>query len=105
MIDVGELLIVSIKDLIVVVLGFYITFKYIFPKVSSETALATADAIVKHEKVQPWITKDKEAVEKLEPFIEKLNELDVDELVETIKGFKVIIEHQNRSAPPPPPDE
>ena len=85
------------------VIGFYISMKYVVPKMTTNTAIATADALTKHEKVKPWLDKAKGFVEKLDPLIEKAKEVDLQELVDMAKGLKVFIELQNKQAPPPPP--
>lgn len=77
-------------------IGAYIYTKYFAPRQASDIAVRTADAIVKHEKVKPWIEKGKELVEKVE-------KLDLQELVDMAKGLKVFVEVQNKKKPPPPP--
>lgn len=76
--------------------GLYIYTKYFAPRQASDIAVRTADAILKHEKVKPWIEKGKELIEKVE-------ELDLQELVDMAKGLKVFVELQNKKKPPPPP--
>jgi len=85
--------------LLTFIIGFYLSFKYIVPKMSRDTAISTAEAILEHPKVKPAITKLKE----LEPLLEKAKELDLQELVDMAKGLKVFVEVQNKKKPPPPP--
>jgi len=93
-----EYLIGFVIGLLQIIIGFYISLKYILPKMSRDTAIATAEALVEHEKIQPVIKKLKE----LEPLLEKAKELDLQELVDLAKGVKVFIELQNKEMPPPP---
>lgn len=85
------------------IVGFYVSMKYLVPKMTTDTAISTADALVKHPKVKPWIDKAQEFVEKLDPLIDKAKEVDLQEIVDLAKGLKVFIEVQNKTQPPPPP--
>ena len=83
-----------------VIIGFYLIMKYIMPRMTRDSAIAVAEALLSHEKVQPAIKKLRE----LEPMLEKVKELDLQELVDLAKGVKVFIELQNaeKEMPPPP---
>lgn len=101
-----------IKGLIVFVIGSYITFKYVIPRVMKDAAVATADEIVKHDKVKPIIKKLEPMVIEIESLLAKAKKADLDSLVkqgkdlmETYsKGLKIFIELQaTKNKPPPPP--
>ena len=79
--------------------GLYIYTKYFAAKQATTIAVGTAEAILNHPKVKPAIKKLKE----LEPLLEKAKELDLQELIDLVKGMKVFIELQTNKKPMPPP--
>jgi len=85
-----------IKGLLSFLVGTWIFFKYFLPHMSRDTAIATADALLKHPKIQPQIKE-------LKTIVEKVKDLDFQELIDLAKGMKVFIELQTNSKPPPPP--
>lgn len=93
-----DYLIGFILGLAQIIIGFYIIMKYIMPRMTRDTAIATAEALLNHPKVQPTIKKLRE----LEPMLERAKQLDPQELIELAKGLKVSIEPENKEMPPPP---
>ncbi|OYD16965.1 hypothetical protein CH330_01465 [candidate division WOR-3 bacterium JGI_Cruoil_03_51_56] len=85
-----------VSGLLSFLLGTWIFFKYFLPRLSRDTAITTADAILKHPTIQPKIKE-------LEAIIEKAKQLDFQELIDLAKGIKIFIELQTNNQPPPPP--
>lgn len=85
-----------VKGLLSFLIGTWIFFKYFLPRMSRDTAVATADALLKHPKIQPQIKE-------LKIIVEKAKELDFQELIDLAKGIKIFIELQTNSSKPPPP--
>lgn len=98
-----NLILTAIKEIIVgtiiAVLGFYIGFKYLLPILSRDMAISSADAIINHPKIKPIVEK----LKKLEPILDQIKELDLQELFDTLKHIKVFVELQNKNSSPPPP--
>lgn len=84
-------------------IGIWLYTQYVAPKQASDIAVKTADAIIKHRKVQPVIKKLERYEKELEPLIAKAKEIDFQEIIDMAKGLKVFIELQNKGTPPPPP--
>jgi len=84
-------------------LGLWIYTRFIAAKQASDIAVGTADAILKHPKMQPALKKLEKYEKELEPLIEKAKTLNLQELVDLAKSIRVTVETLNKQTPPPPP--
>jgi hypothetical protein len=83
-----------VQGVIVAVLGGYIMFVYLFPKMTAKTTRNTVEALKKDPEIAPMIDKAKEIVNKLHPLADQFKGLDLvkmqSEFQPLLDGIKTI---------------
>ena len=86
--DIVKGIIIGIPSFLI---GSYLFFKYLLPKLSADMGAATVKALQKDPEIKPYIDKAKQIIDRIEPIVEKFKGLDLDKINGDIKPLLEVI--------------